>query len=157
MELPRKSNHLAVSFLGLAVALAGADSLAADDAPGEPVALIRGSNISAAPLTPRSAPAAHGQTVVVMRPESGSFMRETTRLAHEAQAREERVAEEQARHTNRQLLDTLEAIERAAGTVTAPAIAWWTPLHPAHRISNKTAPRRRPDPVGRLKNTEPWR
>lgn len=154
MELPRKSNHLAVSFLGLAVALAGFDSLAAEGAPGEPVVVIRGSSISTARLTPRSASAANGHTVVVMRPESGSFMRETTRLAHEAQAREEREAAEQARHSNRQLLETLEAIEQAAGTVTAPASVWWTPIHPGHRSSSKTAPRRRLYPVGSLNDTK---
>jgi hypothetical protein len=44
-------------------------------------------------------------------------MRETTKLALEAQAREERAAQEAAREANKQLAEALEAVESAAKAV----------------------------------------
>jgi hypothetical protein len=52
--------------------------------------------------------------VIVMRPAAGSFMRETTRLAAEAEARNERAAREQARETSSRLVSALLAVESAA-------------------------------------------
>lgn len=61
----------------------------------------------------------HG--VIVMRPASGSFMRETTRLASEAEAREARAAREEARAKDLQLIKTLKAVEVAAHAAEAEA------------------------------------
>jgi hypothetical protein len=55
--------------------------------------------------------------VIVMRPADGSFMRETTRLAVEAEARSERAAREAARETTSRLVAALRAVESAAGAV----------------------------------------
>ena len=52
--------------------------------------------------------------VIVMRPPPGSFMRETTRLAKEAAARDERAALEAARQADLRLSETLRALEEAA-------------------------------------------
>ena len=74
--------------------LANAGELAED------VAVIRGTD----------ATVRHDAGVVVLRPARGSFLRETTRLAADADAREERIAARQARESNRLLSEVLEAL-----------------------------------------------
>jgi len=59
----------------------------------------------------------HG--VIVMRPAPGSFMRETTRLAAEAEARDARAAREEARESNLRLTKALRAVQDAANAVQA--------------------------------------
>jgi hypothetical protein len=54
------------------------------------------------------------QGVTVMRPDPDGFMRDTQRLAAEAEAREDRAAREEARDRDRQLTRTLKAVEDAA-------------------------------------------
>ena len=53
------------------------------------------------------------EAVIVHRGASGSFMRNTQRLAAEARARDERAAWEEAREANRRLIAELEAQEAA--------------------------------------------
>jgi ABC-type phosphate transport system substrate-binding protein len=92
------------------------------DSPDGPVVVIHGSQTQvqgapqkAAGQRSRATPAAQTeQGVVVMRPASGSFMRETARLSAEADAREERAAQEEAREVNQQLTRTLQAVADAA-------------------------------------------
>ena len=55
--------------------------------------------------------------VIVVRPAPGSFMRETIRLAREAEARDERAARNEAREANLRLIGALEAVENAADAV----------------------------------------
>jgi hypothetical protein len=66
------------------------------------VEVIRGSQIES--------PTSQSSSVVVMRPASGSFLRETARLAAEAEAREERLARERERETGREVADALRAL-----------------------------------------------
>jgi ABC-type phosphate transport system substrate-binding protein len=92
------------------------------DSTDGPIVVIRGSQTQvqgaprkAAGQRSHATPVAQTeQGVVVMRPSSGSFMRETTRLAAEADAREERAAQQEAREANQQLTRTLQAIADAA-------------------------------------------
>ena len=74
------------------------------------VIVIRGSE-------PQLPPGSQENGVVVMRPAPGSFMRETTRLAKEAEARDERAAREAAQEANVQLREVLRALENAADAV----------------------------------------
>jgi hypothetical protein len=93
-----------------------------DDA-GVPVVVIRGSQTQVQGV-PEKATGQRSQAapptgqreagVIVLRPAPDSFMRETTRLAAEAEAREERAAQEDARERDRQLTKTLQAVEDAA-------------------------------------------
>jgi hypothetical protein len=96
-----------LAAFALATVAAGIQSHGAEVASDPSVSVIRGSHSTAT----------QDETVVVMRPERGSFLRETTRLAQEAQAREERAAAEQARETNRRLSGMTEAIEQAAEAI----------------------------------------
>ena len=59
--------------------------------------------------------------VIVMRPAPGSFMRETKRLAAEAEARDARLAAEEAREADRQRTRALQAVEYAADAVAQEA------------------------------------
>ena len=52
--------------------------------------------------------------VIVDRPDPAGFLRETVRLAAQAEAREQRAAEQQSREKDRQLTETLRALEDAA-------------------------------------------
>ena len=52
--------------------------------------------------------------VIVDRPDPAGFLRETSRLAAQAEAREQRAAEQQSREKDRQLTETLRALEDAA-------------------------------------------
>jgi len=82
---------------------------AEDSAIAPQVAVIRGSQ------TPILSRREHG--VIVMRPERGSFMRETMRLAAEAEARDERAARQEAREANLRLSSALRSLENAAVSV----------------------------------------
>jgi hypothetical protein len=91
------------------------------------------------------------QGVVVMRPASGSFMRETTRLAAEADAREERAAHEEAREVNQQLGRTLQAVADAARAAEDEARTRSQLYHPVY-VPRQHPPKVRPptnQPVGR--------
>jgi hypothetical protein len=120
----KSSLHLEIVspiLLGSLLASIAAGSLAADNAPDLSVAVIRGSDTSQP---------AHDGSVVVMRPESGTFMRVTTRLAEEAQAREERAAEAQARETGQQIAVAFRALELAAAAARyrpAGYVTWVVP------------------------------
>lgn len=81
---------VSIAFSGLA---------AADETAGS-VAVIRGSDTATHP----------SNGVVVMRPPRDSFLRETTRLAAVADAREERAAAERAEDANRRLVEALESL-----------------------------------------------
>jgi hypothetical protein len=95
---------------------------AGDEAAEDSVAVIRGSHVQVDGSSSTSArttkkPAKStlpDENVAVLRPAPGSFMRETSRLAAEAQAREEQAARETARETNRQVAEALQAVEEAA-------------------------------------------
>ena len=75
-------------------------SLAAAEETAGTVAVIRGTDTTTHPSS----------GVVVMRPPRDSFLRETTRLAAEADAREERAAAERAEDANRRLAAALESL-----------------------------------------------
>jgi len=77
-----------------------------DDVTAPQVAVIRGNQ---PPILSR-----HERGVIVMRPERGSFMRETARLAAEAEARDERAARQEAREVNLRLSSALRSLENAA-------------------------------------------
>ena len=100
----------AIAIIGAVLPLtAMADSPAPTDgkAPAVSVVVMRGRQ--------PPVPAGHPENgVIVMRPPSGSFMRETTRLATQAAARDERAALEAARQANVRLSETLRALEDAA-------------------------------------------
>jgi hypothetical protein len=102
----------------------GSISFAADGQADDSVAVIRGSSTStqrkqksAKPSTQRTATSTKDESVVVMRPASGSFMRETNRLAAEAEVREQRAAAEEARAVNQRAAEALEAAKKAADAV----------------------------------------
>jgi preprotein translocase subunit SecD len=95
---------------------------ASDKTANESVVVVRGSHVQvqggstqAAKATklPANSPQSD-QNVAVLRPVPGSFMRETTKLAAAAQAREEQAARETALATNRQIAEALESVEEAA-------------------------------------------
>jgi hypothetical protein len=112
---------LIAGFLPLAAKADPPASRPPDDADGT-VVVIRGSQKQVRNAPQKSAgqrsytiPRTQmDQGVIVMRPASGSFMRETTRLASEAEAREARAAREEARAKDLQLIKTLQAVEDAA-------------------------------------------
>ena len=87
----------------------------------------------------------HDAGVVVLRPARGSFLRETTRLAADADAREERIAAMQARESNRRLTEVLEALTASAYATRygatgnfAYSYVWMTGSRPPPRRSNIT-------------------
>jgi hypothetical protein len=127
----KSSLHLRIVspvLLGALLASIAAGSLAADNRPDQRVAVIRGSDTSQP---------AHDGSVIVMRPERGSFMRVTARLAEEAQARDEREAAAQARATSRQISQAFWALEQAA------AAAWYRPTgYATWVIPGKSSPPR---------------
>ena len=81
------------------------------DEPEKPVSVIRGTQQDhGEPKNPVSRPGPVAQQagrrengVIVMRPAPGGFMRETTRLAAEAEVRDSRSTQDEARETDRQL------------------------------------------------------
>ena len=74
------------------------------------VIVTRGSQAQVAPGTQENG-------VIVMRPAPDSFMRETTRLAKEAEARDEHAAREAAQEANLRLNGALRTAEDAAKAV----------------------------------------
>jgi hypothetical protein len=120
---------LLVATLLPLMAIADGSAPANDDRSDTPVIVIRGSQVQiqggtqkAVKAGKRAAPSSQQEgAVIVMRPASGSFMRGTTRLAAEADAREERAAQEEARETNLRLSEALRAVEDAAKAVQAQA------------------------------------
>lgn len=105
---PLHLKSVSLVLLGSVIVSISSNSRAADNTPNQSVAVIRGGDTSQR---------AQDKSVIVMRPESGSFMRVTTRLADEAQAREERAAAEQAWETNQQVSEAFIAVEQAAEAV----------------------------------------
>ena len=103
----------------LAVVALGCCSLAAAEVPADSVSVIRGTD------------AAVQQTsgVVVMRPPRDSFLRETTHLAAQADAREERAAAERAEDAHRRLSEALESL---AITAYATRSSIWTDSFHSH-------------------------
>jgi len=98
---------------------------------------------------PQVPPGSQENGVVVMRPAPGSFMRETTRLAAEAEARDERAAWEAAQEANVQLKDALRALGNAAEAVgrlqerhyvVAPALVRRTITDGPGRPAQRNAP-----------------
>jgi len=112
---------LLVATLLPLMAIADGSAPANDDRSDTLVIVIRGSQVQIQGGK-RAAPSSQQEgAVIVMRPASGSFMRGTTRLAAEADAREERAAQEEARETNLRLSEALRAVEDAAKAVQAQA------------------------------------
>ena len=87
------------SLVAALVGLAFSGLAAAGETAGT-VAIIRGTDTTTHPSS----------GVVVMRPPRDSFLRETTRLAAEADAREQRAAAERAVEAQRQLAEALESL-----------------------------------------------
>jgi len=113
----------------------GCSSLAAAEAPVDSVTVIRGTDTTTHPSS----------GVVVMRPPRDSFLRETTRLAAEADAREERAAAERSEEAYRQLAEALESLAIAA-YATRPGMSdyfmhshvWVSGTAPFSRRVNRT-------------------
>ena len=93
--------------------------LAAAEKTAGTVAVIRGADAATHPSS----------DVVVMRPPRDSFLRETTRLAAKAEAREERAAAERAEDADRRLA---EAVESLAITAYATRSSMWTDSFHSH-------------------------
>ena len=107
---PRIAGALTVSIILSPTAIAGPADHGTGDATDASVIVMRGSQAQV--------PTGRQENgVIVMRPAPGSFLRETTRLAAEAEARNERAAREEARETNSRLVEALRAVEVAANTV----------------------------------------
>ena len=87
------------SLVAALVGLAFSGLAAAEETAGT-VTVIRGTDAATQPSS----------GVVVMRPPRDSFLRETTRLAAEADAREERAAADRAEDANRQLAAALGSL-----------------------------------------------
>lgn len=85
-----------------------------------PVLVIRGTEQqgsrqnSPAPREPSATRSTSESGVIVDRPNPTGFLRETSRLAAQAEAREQRAAQQQSREKDRQLTETLRALENAA-------------------------------------------
>ena len=128
----------------------GCARLAAAEVPGESVIVIRGGEPAARSDRTGSSHAGLTTTVtvdegvVVMRPAGESFMRETTRLAIEADAREHRAAAERAQEANRRIAEALDAIATVAATRSGLAddsdyrYVWVTGPRPAPGRTNVT-------------------
>lgn len=85
-----------------------------------PVLVIRGTEQQGprqkypAPRKPSDIRSTSESGVIVDRPDPAGFLRETNRLAAQAEAREQRAAELQSREKDQQLTETLRALEDAA-------------------------------------------
>ena len=94
-----------------------------DNRANDTVVVIRGGDGQGSPqnsVRPGSRAAPSDQqvdAVIVMRPAPGSFMRETGRLAAEAEVREEHAAREDAREANQRLSEAMAAVRSAAAAV----------------------------------------
>jgi hypothetical protein len=88
-----------------------------------PVLVIRGTEQQAARQTapavrkPSATRSTSESGVIVDRPDPAGFLRETSRLAAQAEANEQRAAQQQSREKDRQLTETLRALEDAARAV----------------------------------------
>jgi len=103
----------------LALAAAPA-AVMADDTPS--VVVIRGGEVG-------SWSDSQSSSVVVMRPESGSFLRETTRLAAEAESREERLARQLERESGLEIAEALRALQETAyASASMTSVATWWPV-----------------------------
>ena len=123
MSLP--GPHIPYRFLMGVLALAAGTAAMADDTTS--VVVIRGGEVG-------SWSDSNSSSVVVMRPESGSFLRETTRLAAEADAREERLARERERDTSLAIEEALRALQAtayASASMTS-ADTWWPVFLPVN-------------------------
>src|SRR5262245_26953021 len=82
-------------------------------------------------------------SVVVMRPASGSFMREPSRLAAKADAREERLARLIERETGMNLAEALLALQATAYASTMSTDTGWPVFLPqgGHRPPPPSRPR----------------
>lgn len=67
-----------------------------------------------APRKPSATRSTSESGVIVDRPNPAGFLRETSRLTEQAEAREQRAAQQQSREKDRQLTETLRALEDAA-------------------------------------------
>ena len=124
MSLP--SPHFLHRFLMAVLALAAAPAaVMADDTAS--VVVIRGGEVG-------SWSDSQSSSVVVMRPESGSFLRETTRLAAEAESREERLARQLERESGLEIAEALRALQAtayASASMTSAA-TWWPVFLPVN-------------------------
>ena len=125
---------------------------AAAEMPGESVIVIRGGEPAA--RSGRTGSSQAGLTtmetvdegVVVMRPAGDSFMRESKRLAAEADAREQRAAYEWAQEANRRLAEALDAAATAVARLSGLTndsdyrYVWVTGPLPAPGRTNVTLP-----------------
>jgi hypothetical protein len=127
-------NIVSPVLLGTLLASIAGKALAADNGPDQSVAVIRGSDTTQ--------PAHHG-SVIVMRPESGSFMRVTMRLAEEAQAREKRAAAEQALETSQQISEAFRTLELAAAAARYRPAGYATWVVPGKSSAPRPAQGRR--------------
>ena len=114
------------SLVSAVIGIAFSGLAAAEETAGT-VAVIRGTATTTHPSS----------GVVVMRPPGGSFLRETTRLAAEADAREERAAAERAEDAHRRLA---EAVESLAITTYATRSSMWTDSFHSHVWVTGTRP-----------------
>lgn len=149
----------AVLFPGAALAAPPA-SQPANDADGSVVVMrgtqtqVQGAPQKAAGQRSHAAPPT-GQReagVIVMRPAPDSFMRETTRLAAEAEARETRSAREDARERDRQLTKTLRAVEDAARAAEEEARTRSDRYYPVY-VPQPHPPKARPQTGGAIEPT----
>ena len=90
--------------------------------------------------------------VIVMRPAPDSLMRETTRLAAEAEALETRSAREDARERDRQLTKTLRAVEDAARAAEEEARTRSNRYYPVY-VPHPHPPKARPPQGGAIDPT----
>jgi hypothetical protein len=122
------------------------------------VAVIRGSQTQVQG-TPQKAAGQRNQVaqptgqreagVIVLRPVPGSFMRETARLAAEADAREERAARDEAREANRQTTRAMLAVEDAARAAEDEARTRSQRYYPVY-VARPYPPKARPPKDGSI-------
>lgn len=106
--------------LPVASALAGPQETRSQADAAASVVVIRGTEQQGGPqksLDHRKPPSTRSTSeygVIVDRPDPAGFLRETGRLAAQAEAREQRAAQQQSLEKDRQLTETLRALEDAA-------------------------------------------
>ena len=119
---PQFLHRFPMAVLALAAAPVG---VMADDTAS--VVVIRGGEVG-------SWSDSQSSSVVVMRPESGSFLRETTRLAAAAESREERPARQLERESGLEIAEALRALQAtayASASMTSAA-TWWPVFLPVN-------------------------
>jgi hypothetical protein len=117
------------------IVMLGCNGSATAETPADVVTVIRGADASANP----------SEGVIVMRPAPGSFLRETSRLADKAAAREERAAAERARYADLLAAQALESLANAAYAAQSRSDDDWYHSHvwvmnsrPMPRTGNRT-------------------